>query len=45
MFGSLSTGFKVFDNVSAGITLKYIYENLLSDDADGIAYDFWIELQ
>jgi hypothetical protein len=40
MFGSLSTGFKVYDNISAGVTIKYIYENLLSDESSGFAYDF-----
>ncbi len=40
MFGSLSTGFNVFDNLAFGITTKYIYENLLSNEAGGFAFDF-----
>jgi hypothetical protein len=40
MFGSLSTGFTIYKNLSFGITTKYIYENLFSDDADGWAFDF-----
>ncbi|MDA3861899.1 MAG: PorV/PorQ family protein [Melioribacteraceae bacterium] len=40
MFGSISTGFKVYDKVSFGITTKYIYENLFSNEAGGFAFDF-----
>jgi hypothetical protein len=40
VFGSLSTGFKVYENLSFGVTTKYIYEDLFSDDADGWAFDF-----
>ena len=39
-YGSLSTGFYVADNLSAGITMKYLYENLFSDDASGLGFDF-----
>ena len=37
---SLSTGFNLTDNISVGLTAKYLYEGMLSDDADGMAYDF-----
>ncbi len=40
MFGSLSTGFEIFQNLSVGITTKYVYENLFSDEAGGWAFDF-----
>jgi hypothetical protein len=39
-FGSLSTGFHVYDDISAGVTLKYLYEGYLTDEATGIGYDF-----
>lgn len=39
-YGSLSTGFYVAENLSAGLTMKYLYENLFSDDASGIGFDF-----
>jgi hypothetical protein len=39
MFTSVSTGFNVVDNFSIGGTVKYIYENLFSDEADGFAFD------
>lgn len=37
--GSLSTGFHIVDEVSIGFTAKYLYENILSDDATGMGYD------
>lgn len=37
--GSLSTGFHIIENVSLGFTAKYLYENILSDDATGLGYD------
>lgn len=40
LFGSLSTGFMIYENISLGVTAKYIYENLFSDEADGWAFDF-----
>lgn len=40
MFGSISTGFKIYKNLAIGITTKYIYENIFSDEAGGWAYDF-----
>ncbi len=40
MFGSISTGFNVFNNLAFGVTTKYIYENLLSNEAGGFAFDF-----
>lgn len=39
-FSSLSTGFNVYDKLSFGFTLKYLYENLYSDEAGGFGYDF-----
>jgi hypothetical protein len=39
---SLSTAHKIYENLDGGITLKYIYENIYSDDATGLAVDFGI---
>lgn len=38
--GSLSSGFKIIDNVAFGITVKYLYEGMLSDEATGWGFDF-----
>ena len=38
-FGSLSTGFNLFESLDFGITIKYIYEGLIADEANGIGYD------
>ncbi|MFC2083808.1 PorV/PorQ family protein [Bacteroidota bacterium] len=38
-FGSISTGFRVFDRLSSGFTIKYLYENLLTDESAGMAFD------
>lgn len=38
--GSLTTGFSLNEEIKFGITIKYLYESLLSDDAVGMAYDF-----
>ncbi len=40
LFGSLSTGFEIYENLSFGVTTKYVYENLFSDEAAGWAFDF-----
>ncbi len=37
--GSLSSAYQIDENVSAGISLKYLYENLYTDDANGIGFD------
>lgn len=39
-YTSLSSGFKVYDNLNFGFTFKYIYESLFTDDASGLGYDF-----
>jgi hypothetical protein len=41
-FGSLSTAFKLSDEISAGITGKYLYEGLLSDESTGFGLDFGV---
>ncbi|HEX2869257.1 MAG TPA: PorV/PorQ family protein [Ignavibacteriales bacterium] len=38
--GSLSTGFGIARNAALGITLKYLYEGLLSDESNGLGFDF-----
>ncbi|MBU0474257.1 MAG: PorV/PorQ family protein [Bacteroidetes bacterium] len=42
MFGSLSTGINVLENISVGATAKYVYENLLSDESSGYVFDFGV---
>lgn len=37
---SFSLSSKLYDNLSGGITLKYLYENILSDESSGYAFDF-----
>ncbi|MCU7496626.1 MAG: PorV/PorQ family protein [Ignavibacteria bacterium] len=37
--GSLSTGLGLTENISAGLTVKYLYEGLLSDEANGLGFD------
>ena len=39
-YGNLSTGFSIVENLEFGVTIKYLYESLLSDDASGTGYDF-----
>lgn len=39
-YGSFSTAYKLYDNLYAGATIKYLYENLFSDDAAGFGFDF-----
>jgi hypothetical protein len=38
-FGSLSTGFNLTNEISTGITLKYLYEGLFEDESNGWAAD------
>ena len=44
-FGSLSTGFFVSDEISFGASLKYLYEGLLNDEANGVGFDFGLNYQ
>lgn len=39
-FGSLSTGFTLYEKLSTGFSVKYLYENLFSNDAAGWGFDF-----
>ena len=39
-FGSLSSGFKLIDDVDFGATIKYLYEGLLNDESTGFGFDF-----
>ena len=41
-FGSVSTGFFIVDEISFGTTVKYLYEGLYTDEANGWALDFGI---
>ena len=38
-FGSLSTGFGIVENIDFGLSLKYFYEGILSDEATGWGVD------
>ncbi len=38
--GSLGTGFFVMDNLAAGISVKYLFESLYTNNASGLAFDF-----
>ncbi len=44
-FGSLSTGFNVWDKLSFGTTIKYLYEGLLNDEANGLGFDFGLNYE
>lgn len=37
--GSISTGFNLIENISIGASARYIYEGMLSDDANGWGFD------
>jgi hypothetical protein len=39
-FGSLSTGFGIVDNVDFGLSIRYLYEGILEDQAQGWGFDF-----
>ena len=39
-YGNLSTGFTLYEKLDFGVTIKYLYESLLADDASGTGYDF-----
>lgn len=38
-YGSLSTAYKFNSEISAGATVKYLYESLYSDESTGLAFD------
>jgi hypothetical protein len=44
-FGSLSTGFYVWEKLSFGTTIRYLYEGLLSDEANGWGFDFGLNYE
>lgn len=37
---NISTGYEILKNLSAGISVKYIYEDLFTDNSNGIGFDF-----
>ena len=39
-FGSISSAYQFNPDLSAGATVKYLYENLYSDESTGLAFDF-----
>lgn len=44
-FGSLSTGFYVWEQLSFGATIRYMYEGLLSDEANGWGFDLGLNYE
>lgn len=38
-YGSFSTGFYLTEQLSAGATIKYLYESMLTDEATGLGFD------
>ncbi len=43
--GSVSTAYQITSKIYFGVTYKYIYENLFSDDASGYGLDFGVTYQ
>ncbi len=41
-FGSFSSGYKFSENFSTGFTIKYLYEGLVADEANGWGFDVGI---
>jgi len=41
-FASVSTAFSFFDDISTGITVKYLYEDIFYDMAEGIGFDLGV---
>lgn len=41
-WGSLSTGFEVFNDFYFGTSIKYLYEGMLANEATGLGFDFGI---
>ena len=39
-FGSLSTGFGIIEGIDFGLSVKYLYEGIYSDEATGWGFDF-----
>jgi hypothetical protein len=39
-FASLSSGFNIIDNLDFGASVKYLYEGLLNNEANGWGFDF-----
>ena len=39
-FGSLSTGFRIVEDLDFGATVKYLYEGLFNDESTGYGLDF-----
>lgn len=44
-YASISTAHRIIENLFGGVSIKYIYENLYTDDATGIAFDFGLNYQ
>lgn len=40
--GSISTGFSISPDIDLGATVKYLYENILVDEANGLGFDLGI---
>lgn len=42
-YAMLSSGFNLYNNLSAGISVKYIYEGLYTHNSTGLAFDFGLK--
>jgi hypothetical protein len=43
--GSISTAYEIINNFYAGATIKYLYESVFSDAANGLGFDFGISYE
>ncbi len=43
--GSIGTGFRIMPMLDFGFSIKYLYENIFVDEANGLAFDFGINYQ
>jgi len=39
-FAGFGTGYEIFENLSLGFQIKYLYENIYVDESNGYAFDF-----
>lgn len=44
-FIGVSSGFNIYKGISAGFTVKYLYESIFVDEANGMGYDFGLNYE
>lgn len=42
LFGSLSSGFTIYENLDLGVTVKYLYEGMLENESNGFGFDIGV---